>query len=345
MAEYAGLTELVWLTNDARAENIHREYLLEILFAQVAISERSMSPASREPVSGAIVVFSTDAAVVDPALIDFFKAHPDNIYVALSNESLNYDTACYAALRTVIRPYFDPRIGQENTCFIPNGSVNGYHNPELEFDFAQRDLTWTFAGAIKADRAEMIGQLAVIDRHFIHLTSGWMTRDGLRPDEVTTIYRRTVFVPCPTGNIHPDSLRIMEALEWGCIPVTVRFKGFDYFRSVFGDHPFVVARDWGDARSQMRKLLEDPVALRQRQVLVAQWYRTFRSDLARDMADLVEGRKRVAELTSAQFRSQRQSRARRIERIVYELHFSNRALPRQYRLLIRRLKALIARYG
>ena len=139
MAEYAGLTELVWLTNDARAENIHREYLLEILFAQVAISERSMAPASREPVSGAIVVFSTDDAVVDPALLDFFKANPDNIYVALSNESLNHDTACYAALRTVIRPYFDPRIGQENTCFIPNGSVNGYHNPELEFDFAQRE--------------------------------------------------------------------------------------------------------------------------------------------------------------------------------------------------------------
>ena len=69
------------------------------------------------------------------------------------------------------------------------------------------------------------------------------------------------FPPCPYGYLNPDSFRIMESLESGCIPIVQKFLFIDYYKLIFGDHPFIVLNKWKSVEKEITNLLSNPKAL------------------------------------------------------------------------------------
>ena len=67
---------------------------------------------------------------------------------------------------------------------------------------------------------------------------------------ICKIYSNTKFAPCPFGYVNPDTFRIMESLESGCIPIVLKFRSLDYYQNIFGDHPFILVNDWTEAKSK-----------------------------------------------------------------------------------------------
>lgn len=111
----------------------------------------------------------------------------------------------------------------------------------------------------------------------------------------------------------------MEALEAGAIPVTIKMKGLDYLRYVFGDHPFIVAKNWEEASCLVKSLLIDPVSLELQREAVVSWYRDFTERLSDDLITLARGYSST--LSSEQFRYQKRSRWNPRVRSIVWLHF------------------------
>ena len=60
------------------------------------------------------------------------------------------------------------------------------------------------------------------------------------------VLSKTEFVPCPNGFFHPETYRLYEALECGCIPIVE--NAFKYYDRVCPDNPFIKVDKWEEAK-------------------------------------------------------------------------------------------------
>ena len=75
---------------------------------------------------------------------------------------------------------------------------------------------------------------------FINESSKWA--GGFNLGLYSTVMESSVFAPCPAGNC-PDSIRIYDALELGCIPVYLRHTFLDNKYSMQSP-PFPILDSW-----------------------------------------------------------------------------------------------------
>jgi hypothetical protein len=85
------------------------------------------------------------------------------------------------------------------------------------------------------------------------------------------------------GWIHPDSFRISESLEWGCVPIIKKYNGKDYFQNIFPDHPMPVVDSWGEISNILDS--EDYCSLRGK---VHKWYLRYIEDLKQRIKNKLE---------------------------------------------------------
>jgi hypothetical protein len=197
----------------------------------------------------------------------------------LSDEKLRHRNRIYSQFDLVVRNYFDPRLAwSRNVVFFPLGWTEAFAGPPDGNDPAKAHL-WSFCGAKKASRDEMVTEFSSLAGGFLHLTSGWNSEDQLPAIEVRKVYSNSVFVLCPFGNAHFDTFRIMEALQAGAIPVVVKFLGRDFAKYTFGKHPFLVADSWREAAVKIEKLSQNPVELQELQSRTGDWYQSYLSAL------------------------------------------------------------------
>jgi len=243
----------------------------------------------REP-TARIVEFSRGVAV-------------NKVLVHLSDEKLRHRRGIYSRFSVVFRNYFDPRLSfRQNVFQLPLGWTYSFSAARASLGPSQR--LWSFCGADKADRRIMLESFASIDGGFVHIASGWNSHDQLAPAEVRKIYEGSTFVLCPQGNAHVDTFRVMEALQSGSVPVTVKFLGKDFFQYTFGNHPFIVANDWGHAAEIVADFRQKPNEARALREKVANWYQGYLNDLSLDIAAIGRGEGRRG-LRSPFFKIQR----------------------------------------
>jgi len=225
--------------------------------------------------------------------------------IHLSDEKLRHRRGIYKTFDVVLRHYFDPRLSlKKNVYHIPLGWTSAF-NSQIRSDASPAYL-WSFCGAVKADREEMLVELEGIGESFTHFSSGWSSDDQMPPEEVRKIYADSNFVLCPQGNAHIDSFRVMEALQAGSVPVSVKFLGRDFFRYTFGDHPFVVADDWKHAARIVKHFENHPdeaLVLRARTRL---WFQDYLTRLSQDLALIAQGAS-SRQLRGEMFRMQRRA--------------------------------------
>lgn len=149
----------------------------------------------------------------------------------------------------------------EGTTFVGEGYDDDV--PDMLADLAPtppaRTLDWFFAGQVTHERRKtMAGALRRLPRDSgVLVETPGFTRGLPRPEYLARMASAKV-VPCPSGPCTPDSFRLYEALEAGCVPLADAIHpggqpGFWPF--VYGDVPFPVVEEWRDVRRHIDQAL------------------------------------------------------------------------------------------
>ena len=243
------------------------------------------------------------------------------VYV-LSDETGVHSFAPYRQCRVVLRNYAKPGWGSGRAFVFPLGFNQAFLGSPSSI--ASRPLTWSFAGQIKGDRSSMLSLLSRISEHKIVETTSFGGSTGLDGSALRSMYEMSHFVPCPWGNVSPDSFRIMEALQAGAVPLVLDFYGIDYFKMTFGNHPFVSGSSWKDVALKLDRYCEDEKLLQGLHDDVNDWYSRFSSRLRSDFLVLVENGP-SARVLGKQFTYQKRSRHNPLVRLVFWWHYSRPA--------------------
>lgn len=126
---------------------------------------------------------------------------------------------------------------------------------------AERPLDWFFAGQVTHQRRQdLVAALRALEGRYkgdLVETPGFL--QGLPREEYLRRIASAKVVPCPAGPGTPDSFRLYEALEAGCLPLAdaVTPEGWPgYWLFVYGDNlPFPVVEDWADLPAIMDEAL------------------------------------------------------------------------------------------
>lgn len=142
-----------------------------------------------------------------------------------------------------------------------------------------KPLTWFFSGQITHERRQECALVARrLPEGLLNETEGF-TQGYEYPDYMRHMAEAKVAF-APSGPATPDTFRLYEALEAGCVPIVDANspgKPHGYWKRLFGDAPFPVAESWGDASQYIAWVMSDwPVKANE----VFAWWQDYKRQLA-----------------------------------------------------------------
>ena len=109
-----------------------------------------------------------------------------------------------------------------------------------------RRYRWAFTGTPhKTSRHDLLFQFSEIEPFFCHKTQKFDVKI-ISANEMSEVLSSTEFLPCPNGFFHPETYRLYEALECGCIPIVE--DAYKYYDRLFPKNPFIKINKWADAK-------------------------------------------------------------------------------------------------
>lgn len=142
------------------------------------------------------------------------------------------------------RDYGDARL-------IGSGWPPGIRDVLAEIPPQHTRNPWAFMGQVTHERrhacAEMLHQRHDRDRAWLTETPGFT--QGQPQRDYWQWMAGAKIAPCPSGPVSPDSFRVYEALEAGCVPIADNLAPTDesnsYWQRIFGAVPFpLVEGEW-----------------------------------------------------------------------------------------------------
>jgi len=162
--------------------------------------------------------------------------------VHISDELCNDPIEWYSLCKHVIRNY--PRADTksfDNVTYIPLGPCR---TTKLVNDVKSRNIAWSFFGTGWLGRELKLFPLNGIEPNKKVFYNKWADSSQLQASEYSEQCLKTIFMPCPVGN-NPETFRIYEALEHGCIPIYVRERGDDLFiKMLTSNLPIAIMDSW-----------------------------------------------------------------------------------------------------
>ncbi len=162
-----------------------------------------------------------------------------------------------------------PRMNQHND--VSYHLVNGYRAGAADIldglGQQQRTTTVYFAGQVNHDRREQcVEAMKALDpmqypNNILMETSGF-GQEIVSQTEYLTIMAQSKIVLCPSGVESPDTFRLYEALEAGCIPIVDAFatrnQDWGFWNYLFkGDVPFPIISYWDKLPDLLPELLNN----------------------------------------------------------------------------------------
>ena len=132
-----------------------------------------------------------------------------------------------------------------------------------------REHRWFFSGQVNHKaRLDTVAALTGRTDGLLQPTGGFIQTVEGRPAFIEHL-TRTAIAPCPGGWMTPETFRLYEALEAGCVPICSSDAPLwkpgeqgDYWTHVLGEPPpFPVLSDWTRIGRVIDELLADPVGL------------------------------------------------------------------------------------
>jgi len=185
-----------------------------------------------------------------------------------SNDVKQIYSKCSYVLRTFCsNKYFN----NEHVKCIPIGYKSGISDIKKR----ERKYKWTFTGTPhKSSRHDLLFQFSKIKPFFCHKTESFNTKI-ISVEEMSEVLSSTQFLPCPNGFFHPETYRLYEALQCGCIPIVE--DTYNYYDRLFPKNPFIKIGKWFEAKSVMNGWEEDQIKKKQEDC--KNWWNNYKSDL------------------------------------------------------------------
>ena len=173
----------------------------------------------------------------------------------LGDESGEYDSSTvYENCNHIWRTFCSNKYFENSKVkCIPIGYKSGVLNKQKN----NRKYKWAFTGTPhKSSRHDLLFQFSGIEPFFCHKTQEF-DQKIISVDEMSEVLSLTEFIPCPNGFFHPETYRVYEALECGCIPIVE--NAYKYYDRLFPDNPFIKIGKWADARPIIKSWKSDQI--------------------------------------------------------------------------------------
>lgn len=212
-----------------------------------------------------ILVFSSSAHTYNEIINIVIKIKP-KIIVNLSDEFGNrheYTNLAHYTNLLLQQYHFNSYCCNKysNIMQIPLGYMTNMFSRKPAFSYiskpiSERKYIWSFAGAVKQDRQELI------DKFSNEFDKFWVG-NNISPQTMLDIYSDSIFIPNGKGYNVIDCFRIYEAILSGCIPIIVcsdeEFNERFYYNNDLP--PFIYEKTWDLAVAKCRYLLNNPCEL------------------------------------------------------------------------------------
>jgi hypothetical protein len=154
----------------------------------------------------------------------------------------------------------------------------------LQREMKEKKLNWSYMGQVSNfSRRQCVAQMKMLLHGYLYESPGfWL---GLPRDEYYRRLAESKVVICPGGGAFPESLRMGEGLEAGCVPIVEDhlFNGISYWEYVLGEKPpFPTLVHWSDLPQRLDEVLRDWPASRDR---LQDWWKGYKERMARWFED------------------------------------------------------------
>lgn len=140
---------------------------------------------------------------------------------------------------------------------------------------ANRQYDFSFSGNTNNYwRRECVAQLKKLPNTRVIVSGGF--GQGLPYNEYLEMLSQTKYAACPSAISTPDSFRIYEALEMGCVPVLDK-PASDLFKYMWGDFPGVTVNNWSELK------VEDMPNFEAAQAFCKGWWRGTKEKVVDDL--------------------------------------------------------------
>jgi len=191
----------------------------------------------------------------------------------LGDESGAYDLSqIYKNCDYIWRTFCSNKYFENNrvTC-IPIGYKSGI----LDKKKNNRKYKWAFVGTPhKSSRHDLLFQFSDIKPFFCHKTEKF-DKKIISVEEMSEALSLTEFMPCPNGFVHPETYRVYESLECGCIPIVE--NTYQYYDRLFPHNPFIKVDKWMDARPIIKGWNNDQIKQKKEECKI--WWNEYKDKL------------------------------------------------------------------
>jgi len=195
------------------------------------------------------------------------------ILIHLGDETGSYDlSSIYGKFSYVLRTFCSSKyFKSEHVKCIPIGYKSGIINKHKD----NRKYKWAFTGTPhKSSRHDLLFQLFSIKPFFCHKTEKFNTKI-ISAEEMSEVLSSTEFLPCPNGFYHPETYRLYEALQCGCIPIVE--DTYKYYDRLFPSNPFIKVEKWADVRPILKSWEKDQIKKKQEECI--NWWNNYKNNL------------------------------------------------------------------
>ena len=207
-----------------------------------------------------IIVDSSPEKKVD--LYNKFKLICSKIFLFhLGDESGSHDLSqIYKNCNYIWRTFCSNKYFKNSQVkCIPLGYKSGLVNKHNN----KRKYKWAFVGTPhKSSRHDLLFQFFDLKPFFCHKTKKFDEKI-ISVDEMSNVFSSTEFVPCPNGFFHPETYRLYEALECGCVPIVE--NAYKYYERLFPNNPFIKVDKWIEAKSVIKNWEDDQIKKKQKE--------------------------------------------------------------------------------
>ena len=180
--------------------------------------------------------------------------------IHLGDEATTYNlSSIYNKFNFIWRTFCSNKyFNNEKVRCLPIGYKSGIF---FMNEISERKYKWAFIGTPhKSSRHDLLFQLLDIVPAFLHKTRKF-NNNIIDTNEMSKILSSTDFIPCPNGFVHPETYRVYEALECGCIPIVE--NTYKYYDRLFPNNPFLKVDKWQEAKSLIKALKKEQVKKKQ----------------------------------------------------------------------------------
>ena len=194
--------------------------------------------------------------------------------IHLGDESGAYDSSLiYNKFNYVWRAFCLNRyFNNKKVSCLPIGYKSG---TLFKKEIVERKYKWAFLGTPhKSSRHDLLFQFSDIEPSFSHKTKKFNNKI-LEVSKMNEILTSTEFIPCPNGFVHPETYRLYEALECGCIPIVE--NAYKYYDRLFPNNPFIKIDRWIEAKPVIREWGDDQI--KQKREECRTWWSQYKNQL------------------------------------------------------------------